>query len=105
MNELLFNKLLKQYQDTTTVTAYIRSQHWVETHLRRLCTEFGWLEVGKPVKHTISGTTSVSKVEGFIINEHNILVDVGFGNIWYYECKQPTTKEVKNFDGHCLIVS
>ena len=104
MNKTLYSQLVKQHQDSATVSSYFRSKDWVEGHLFRLCTEFGWLSVGTPVKHTICGITRVSKVESFIVNEHNILVNVGFGNIWYYECRKPKASEVKKFDGHCLVI-
>lgn len=104
MNTALYNSLIKQYQDNTTVTRYFLSKDWVESHIKTLCEKFGWLSVGGLVKHTISGTTRVSKVKRFIVNEHNLLVDVGFGNIWYYECTKPSSEEMEKFDGHCLIL-
>jgi hypothetical protein len=104
MNYALYNDLVKQYEDTTTVTAYQRGKDWVFGHLERLCSEFEFLGVGKPVKHTIAGTTRVSKIEGFIVGDHGIFVDTGFGNVWYYETKKPSTAEIKKFDGHCLVI-
>ena len=104
MNLKLYKELIKQYQDNTSTTRYLLSVDWVENHVRRLCQDYGWLSVGALVKHTISGTTRVSQVEKFIVNEHNILVDVGYGNIWYYKCIQPSKKEISKFDGHCLVI-
>ena len=86
----------------------MNSIEWVEKHLQRLCTEFGFLEIGKPIKHTIAGTTRVSNVEEFIISTSFspfIGISTGFGNIWYYESESPTEEELKKYDGHCLICS
>lgn len=104
MNYALYNELVRQYEDTTTVTAYKKSKDWVLRHIDRLCSEFGFLGVGEPVKCTISGTTRVSKIQGFIVGEHGILVETGFGNVWYYETKKPSATEIKKFDDHCLII-
>ena len=104
MNIELFNLLMKKYQDSATVTSYLRSKDWVERHVRRASTDFSWLAIGAPVKHTIDGTTRISVVQSFIVNEHNVLVNVGFGNVWYHECKKPLVKELKKFDGDCLVI-
>jgi hypothetical protein len=104
MNIELYNKLIKQYEDETPVTAYFRSIKWVDRHLKTLCEKFGWLSIGTLVKYTIDDTTRVSKVERFIINDDSIFVDTGFSNIWYYECIKPTKEEISKFDNHCLII-
>lgn len=104
MNKKLYDTLIKQYQDNTSYTRYLQSNKRVKNYLKTLCEKFGWLSVGALVKHTIDGTTRVSKVERFIVNENNVLVDVGFGNIWYHECIKPSNEEVEKFDGHCLVI-
>ena len=105
MNIELYNLLMKKYQDSATVTSYLRSKDWVAEHAKRASTKFSWLAVGTPVKHTIDGTTRISVVQSFIVNEHNLLVNVGFGNIWYHECVKPSARELKKFDGDCLVLS
>jgi hypothetical protein len=104
MNHELYNQLLKQFQNTATVTSYNRSFEWVNNHLIRLCEEFDFLGVGLPVKHTISDVTRVSKIQRFIVGENGVLVNTGFGNVWYYETKKPSVAETKKFDGHCLVI-
>jgi hypothetical protein len=106
MNTELYNKLVKQFEDQTNITRYKLSWDWVNRHLERLCTEFSFLELGKPIKFEISGTLRVANFEEFIVTEHFIGLDTGFGNIWYYEVKQPTKKELREFkrDGHCLVI-
>lgn len=107
MNEKLYNELVKQFKNEFTVTEYNSHKNWVLEHFRRIATNYSFLKVGSPVKHTIDGCTRVSTMNEFVINlgmDSFIGVDTGFGCMWYYECKKPTTDEMKKFDGHCLIV-
>jgi len=103
MNEELYFKLFRQWQDSTNVTTYFKTKDWVDWHLTKLATEFGWLGVGVPVKHTIGNFTRVSNVLSFIVTHNHILVETGFGNVWYHECIKPTEAELKEYDGHCLV--
>jgi hypothetical protein len=108
MNKKLYDELIRQYGNSVSHSHYMDSIEWVKRHLERLCTEFGFLEIGKPVKHTISGITRVSNVRGFIMNASFspfIGIDTGFGNIWYYKAEVPMEEEIEKYDGHCLICS
>jgi hypothetical protein len=108
MNTELYNKLLKQYQDSVSYTHYNSNITWVKKHLERLCTEFAFLGIGKPIKCTIDGTTRVCSVDEFIIETRSLSpwigVETGFGGIWYYETIEPTKEELNEFDGHCLVI-
>lgn len=104
----LYQKLVKQLEDSLTVSQYKLHSTWVMRHIDRICREFSFLEVGKPVKFTMDGITRVSILRGIILSPIGmnafVGIDTGFGNIWYYEAKEPTKAELKKFDGHCLIV-
>jgi hypothetical protein len=106
MNTELYNKLVNQFKNETSVTGYESSWKWVNRHLVRLCTEFSFLEVGKPIKFEIEDTLRVANFEEFIVTDDFIGLDTGFGNIWYYEAKEPTKKELREFkkDGDCLVI-
>ena len=103
----LYQKLVKQLEDSLTVSQYKLHSTWVMGHIDRICREFSFLEVGKPVKFTMDGITRVSILRGIILAPSYmnafVGIDTGFGNIWYYEAKEPTKAELKKFDGHCLI--
>jgi hypothetical protein len=108
MNLKLYTKIIDQYRNSVTYAHYENNIGWVKRHLERLCTEFAFLETGALVKHTIDGTTRVSKVRGFIVSTHSnalVGIDTGYGNIWYHEAEKPTDEEIEEFDGHCLLVS
>jgi hypothetical protein len=110
MNSPLYLKLIGQYQNSATYAHYVNNIDWVKLHLERLCTEYAFLETGALVKHTIGGTTRVSKIRGFIVSTHSnalVGIDTGYGNIWYHEAEKPTDEEVRAFelDGHCLVLS
>ena len=103
----LYNKLVKQFEDSVSVTEFKSNQRWVMLHIDKIVSLYSFLEVGKPVKTTIDGITRVSILKEFIISlgfNNFIGIGTGFGNIWYYEAKEPTEEEKKKFDGRCLIV-
>ncbi len=108
MNKKLYNQLLKQYQDSVPYSHYQANIKWVKGHLERLCTEFSFLGIGKPVKFTMGDITRVAIVNEFIINTsfNNawIGIETGFGGIWYFETQKPTKEELQKFDGHCLVL-
>jgi len=108
MNFKLYLKLIDQYIESVTYAHFQKNIGWVKRHIERLCTEFPFLEEGELVKHTIGGTTRVSKVRRFFISTNYagsfVGIDTGYGNIWYYEAQKPTQKEIEEFDGHCLVV-
>lgn len=104
----LYKLLIKQFEDSVSVSQYKLYSVWVLRHIDRICLEFGYLEVGKPFKFTICGTTRVAILDGFIIQTGMINsfigLETGFGNVWYYEAKEPTKAELNKFDGHCLVL-
>jgi hypothetical protein len=108
MNKKLYNLLVKKFKDSVSVSQYNQDKVWVLNHFKRFATEFSFIEIGKPIKHNIDNCVRVSKVEDFVINlgwDSFIGVETGFGCMWYYECMQPTKQELKDFDGHCLVIS
>ena len=105
MNIVLYNQLVKQFEDETTVSQYNKHKVWVLNHLRTLATEYPFLTIGAPVKYTIYGVTQISKLREFIINPDGFIGVLTYDNLWYYEMEKPTDSELANFDGGCLIIS
>jgi hypothetical protein len=108
MNKKLYDLLVKKFENSVSVSQYNQQKVWVLNHFERLATEFSYLGIGKPVKHNIDGCVRVSNVEDFVISlgwESFIGVETGFGCVWYFECIRPTKKELKEFDGDCLVIS
>ena len=108
MDKKLYNLLVKKFEDSVSVSQYNQQKVWVLNHFKRFATEFSFIEIGKPVKHNIGGCLRVSNVTDFVISlgwENFIGVETGFGCVWYFECVQPTNQELKDFDGHCLVIN
>ncbi len=98
MNTKLYNELVEQLEKEMTVAEYKRHGQWYLTHIERIATDFPFLEKGRAVKADIGGFEQIATVKRFIFNQGwdmNVLVDTGYGNVWYYETSKPTIKEIK----------
>ena len=105
MNIELYNQLVKQFEDETTVTQYNKHKVWVLGHFKTIATKYPFLTIGEPVKYTSDGVTKITKLNKFIIDPHGFIGVETFDVYWYYEIQKPTDEEIKLFDGHCLIIS
>ncbi len=99
----LKEKLTKQLKDTFTVTLYEHCSKWILSDIDRLC-EKEFIDIDKPIKFTIGEITRIAKINHILFNSEGIVLDTGFGNIWFYDAIKPTKEELKIFDGHCLIL-
>ena len=106
--EDLKKQLIDQIEQIFTVKDFRKSEKWLMTHVDRICENFNFIEIGKPIKSNIDGTTRVTIAERFIFScsplGSFVGVSTGFGNVWYYELEKPTESELKKFDGRCLLV-
>ena len=95
--EYLINKLEKEF----SVSRYNQYGDWVMMHIDRIVTNYPHLKIGVVIKCDIDGFEVVSEVKDFYINCYidnmSILVDTGYGNVWYYETEEPTEKELQEY--------
>jgi hypothetical protein len=66
---------------------YVRTSAWWLNHINKLVTEYPFLKLGAYIKVEIDGDIIDCKVQDFIFGD-NILVDTGYGNVYYYETKK-----------------
>lgn len=97
-SEYLYDKL----ETELTVKEYKQSGRWFITHINRIITDYPFLKIGAPIRFTIDGLEIVSKVKDFHINNcmvygSSLLVDTGYGNVWYYETEEATEKEIQEY--------
>ena len=88
MNTQLYNALVLKCENKFTVSIWKYYGERITNHLKRLCTEFPFLTVGTEIEVVIDGENIKCAVENIIINVNEVLVDTGFGNVWYYEVKE-----------------
>ena len=104
MNNKLKQILIKKLEDEFTVSQYKSFSDFILKHIGRI-SEKDFIDINKPIKFDIMGTVRIAKIQDIHIHPtESILLETGFGNIYYYEAKKPTQKELNKFDGHCLII-
>jgi hypothetical protein len=81
--ELLISKLEREL----SYHEYIRTSGWWLNHINRLVTEYPFLKIGAKIKIEIDDEPIICKVQSFIIGD-GILIETGFGNVYYYETKK-----------------
>jgi hypothetical protein len=91
--DYLINKLEKEF----SVTEYNQNGDWFLMHIDRLVNNYPYLKIGAPIRVDIDGEF-VTEVKDFhivnsVVYDMGILVDTGYGNVWYYETKEATEKE------------
>jgi hypothetical protein len=73
-----------------TVKQYKQYGHWFLSHIDRLVNDYPFINIGSKIKVDIEGEI-VCEVKDFIIlislEGSGILVDTGYGNVFYYETK------------------
>tara|TARA_R100000541_G_scaffold41159_1_gene48567 strand:+ start:85 stop:393 length:309 start_codon:yes stop_codon:yes gene_type:complete len=93
--EYLINKLEKEF----SVARYNQNVDWVMMHIDRIVTNYPHLKIGAVIKCDIDGFEVVSEVKDFYINCYidnmSILVDTGYGNVWYFETSEASEKELQ----------
>ena len=81
--ELLISKLERQL----SYHEYVRTSGWWLNHINRLVTEYPFLKIGAKIKVEIDDKVIVCEVQDFIFGD-GILIETGFGNVYYYETKK-----------------
>lgn len=105
MNTELYNKLINKLEKEMTVAQFKINGNWYLTHIKRLCEEYDFIDINKPIKFDIDGLVRVAEATDLYFNGScGVVVETGFGNMRYYDCMKPTADELQKFDGHCLIV-
>ena len=90
--------LIKKLKSELSVVEYRRYGDWFLTHIDRLVNNYPFLKIGSSVKADIDGEF-IGEVHDFHISSSvvcgmGILVDTSYGNVWYYETKELTEKEL-----------
>ena len=95
--EYLINKFEQEY----TVFGYNQYKDFVMLNIDMLVTEHPYLKIGAVIKADIDGEMICCKVEDFYINcyidEMNIVVDTGYGNVEYDETEEATEEEIQEY--------
>lgn len=97
MNET-FKYLLDKIQSELTYSQYQNLSRWYISHFNELVTNYPFLKLGNVVKATINDEVYIFKVKDFIISHEGILLDTGFGNVYYYETFEADEKDIKIFN-------
>ena len=102
MNVELYDKLVKQFEDKATVTAYKQNSKSVLFHIERLVTNYPFLDIGTKVKYKDEfGTKTVTIKEFYIyygFEGTGIMVITDFENFYYHETEKVGNKVIYKED-------
>jgi hypothetical protein len=95
--EYLINKLKKEL----TVAQYVKKGDWFLIHIDKILTKYSYLKVGAIISVDINGYF-ITQVKDLSINYSavygsGIVVETDYGNVLYYETKEPTEKELQEY--------
>ena len=89
MNTHTHDYLVDMLESQMTVKNYKRHGQWYLKHIDKLATNYPFLEIDAEIKVTIDGEEIECIVVDFILNwDEGILVDTGYGNVYYHETKK-----------------
>lgn len=77
--------LMKKLHNELNYSVYERLSGWYIGHINRIVNCYPFLKLGAIAKADVAGEIVTFKVKGFIISGEGILLDTGYGNVFYYE--------------------
>ena len=102
MNVELYDKLVKQFEDKATVTAYKQNSKSVLFHIKRLVTNYPFLDVGTKIRYQDEFGTKTVTIKEFSIHYGfegtGIMVITDYENFYYHETEKVGKKVVYKED-------